>query len=173
MPDVPVCWDPTPPPPPCSVPRARLVWAASVSLHSPPSAWIWQQAWAWQSPGSRRRAVGVLVPASPSPQDHGPVVLILRLPSLDSGTCSPPLAQSPAGGTTLLSLPGFLHSPLSVSLILLTPLAVPFVKLSSNYLLLMCHMILAGTLDETPPDSAVSIFNIYGKMKRLECKTAR
>lgn len=155
---------------PCSAlcPEPAL-YASSLS----PSLWIWQQVWTWQGPGSRRREVGVLVPAGPSLQDNDSVVLILLPPSLDSGTCSLPLAQSPAGGTTLLSLPGFLHSPLSVSLILLTPLAVPFVKLSSNYLRLMCHLILAGTLDETPPDSAASIFNIYGKMKRPQCKTAR
>lgn len=91
--------------------------------------------WAQQGPGSRGREVGVLVPATPSPQDHGLVGLNLLLPSLDSDTCPFPLAQSPAGSTTLLSPPRLLHSPLLVSLTLLTPLAVPFVKLSSNYLL--------------------------------------
>lgn len=39
----------------------------------------------------------------------------------------------------------------------------PFVKLASDYLLLMCRLIFVGTLREIPPGSALSVFNIYEK----------
>lgn len=58
---------------------------------------------------------------------------------------------------------GLLYYPLLVSLNSVYTFGSPFFNLSSNYLLLMCHLILAGPLNETSPDSAVFIFNIYWK----------
>lgn len=56
---------------------------------------------------------------------------------------------------------GPLYHPLSASLNSAYTFGSPFFNLSSNYLPLMCHLILAGPLNETSPDSAVFIFDIY------------
>lgn len=81
--------------------------------------------------------------------------------SVASGTCPLPFPLQPCSGTTLaLTTWGFCTTPCWFPKFHLH-LGSPFVRLFSNYLLLMYHLILAGALNETPTDSAVSIFNIY------------
>ena len=91
----------------------------------------------------------------------------LLLHSLGSGTCPLPFPLQPCSGTTLaLTTWGFCSTPCWFPKFRLH-LGSPFVRLFSSYLLLTYHLILAGALNETPTDSAVSIFNIYWKDEKI------
>ena len=97
---------------------------------------------------------------------QGRSMALLRAPTLllhplGSGTCPLPFPRQPCSGTTLaFTTWGFCSTPCWFPKFHLH-LGSPFVRLFSSYRLLTYHLILAGALNETPTDSAVSIFNIY------------
>lgn len=126
------CRDPAPPSRPALCCRSRTCGLRHCS-HPPPSAWVWPTE-------GRRREVRVFVPLAfflprPSTQDRGWV-------SRPSSCCSLQVVPPAPTAWARCTVP-------AASLSLLTPVAVPFVKIPSNYLLFLCHLILVGTLDET------------------------